>query len=389
MTEKGFRPTFRRELRRIASKPAYWLAVAVFPAITAVFYYQLMGAGILRELPIAVHDADNSPLSRQLLRYVEASPTLRITERYQSLEEGKAGLLEGKVYALLYLPQDFEKGFYRGSGSEAELFHSYISMAAGGNVSKAVTMVASTFSAGVEIQTRMKKGSSQAKAMNDFMPIRLISHSLSNPDVNYFYFLGGALIWVAMMSFVTITSIYAMGSEIRFRSARQWMGTAGGSIYKALAGKLLPYTIAYGITAVGIHYLLFRMAGFPLNGDERALYLAYFLFILACQGLAVAFVSLQPVLRKALTSGLLFCGFAFTCAGVTFPSSELPGGFRALSQIIPFTHFVEAFFGQSMRGIPLAYQTGTYLSLAAFLCLFAMAPLLRKRLISPKRKRLL
>ena len=379
----------RREWKKNLRRPLFMCFVLAFPLGVLGYYYQLFGQGVVQELPVAVHNADQSPMSRKIVRLIDSSPSIHISHRLTSSEEGREALENGEVYGFIHFPKGFEKRLLKGEGTEIEYYNSYISMAAGGKISSELQKIAAMVSAGIEIQFRTKKGASQAKAMNDIQPVRLDMHALSNPYLNYYYFLGTGLSFVAFMLFVLMSSIYSLGTELRFRTGREWLNSAGGNMWKAVGGKLLPYTVLFMLVAAAYHGVIFGLAHFPLNGSLWGLFFGYFLLIAASQGLAVLFVSVQPMLRKSLTMGLLVSSLAFTCAGITFPYESLPRAIQAIADMLPFTHFVKLFLGQSLRGIPVEFQYSLMAKLALFTVLFGFVPLLKKRILKPKRKRLL
>jgi ABC-2 type transport system permease protein len=64
---------------------------------------------------VAVFDADNSPLSRKITSWIEATPEVTITDKINSLEEGKKLLERGDVHGVLMIPNGLENQVYAGT----------------------------------------------------------------------------------------------------------------------------------------------------------------------------------------------------------------------------------------------------------------------------------
>jgi ABC-2 type transport system permease protein len=70
---------FHRELHRMASRRIYWVACLVLPLFSLFFMATIFGDGQMKNLPVGVVDADNTSASRDIVRMVDATPTLQIT----------------------------------------------------------------------------------------------------------------------------------------------------------------------------------------------------------------------------------------------------------------------------------------------------------------------
>ena len=88
----------------------FWLPVVLFVTIWAIF-----SAGIARDLAIGVVDLDHSRMSRGLVRYYDASPTLEVTQQFNSVAQGSQALRNGDIYALVVIPHELEKDHARAS----------------------------------------------------------------------------------------------------------------------------------------------------------------------------------------------------------------------------------------------------------------------------------
>ena len=99
----------RRELRRIARQPMYWVLMVVLPVISFAFFAVIFKEGVARNIAVAVLDEDHSPLSRKVTQMIDDTPTAVVSYEVQSTEEAERLMREGKISAIIQIPAFFEK----------------------------------------------------------------------------------------------------------------------------------------------------------------------------------------------------------------------------------------------------------------------------------------
>ena len=114
----------RREYRFLRGS-AWDLALATWiPCLLLIGMAWLFSAGVPRELPIAVVDLDRSATSRELVRQLQASPGLTVSEQPAALEQAFSLARGLKVYAVVLVPagtgRDIQRG---GSGTVFSYFN--------------------------------------------------------------------------------------------------------------------------------------------------------------------------------------------------------------------------------------------------------------------------
>lgn len=86
---------------------------------------------------------------------------------------------------------------------------------------------------------------------------------------------------------VLLITVYAVGSEIKFRTAGEWLQAAGGDITIAVIGKLLPYTLIFSLIGILGNFVMFGILHIPFQGSWLLLNGMTVLFIIATQALAL------------------------------------------------------------------------------------------------------
>ena len=103
------------EWRRIlANRGAFGLFVLA-PVFYGVFYPQPYLTEILRDVPIAVVDSDLSELSREIVEALDASGSVEVALRSNTLEEARRALDRGKVFAIVGIPPDAHRDVLKGN----------------------------------------------------------------------------------------------------------------------------------------------------------------------------------------------------------------------------------------------------------------------------------
>ena len=96
-------------------------------------------------------------------------------------------------------------------------------------------------------------------------------HTLFNPQLSYLYYLVAALLPTLLQIFVIVAGVHALGVELKEGTAGEWMTAAGGSAWRAVLGKLLPYAVHFSALGLFMLVVLFRFMWVPLNGHLQVI----------------------------------------------------------------------------------------------------------------------
>lgn len=350
---KGILAVALREIKRMTVNPIYVSLLLVFPLLSFWLFTEMFSTGVPHEIPIAVYDADGSTMSRKAIRMVDATQSAAVAYRVASEEEGKDLIYAGKIDALVVIPRGFEKDVYRGQQTTVPLYVSIANIVKGGLLDRDIRTSLLTMGVGIDMQSRLKKGEDQSKALELANPIVLEKKLLFNPFGNYAYYLLAALLPVMLQMFIITLSVYCINIEMKEGTAREWLKVSGYDPISAITGKMLPYSILYIIMTLFMSTLLFRVVDVPLRGSRLVLIISNVFYVLAYQGIGILITGFTSNLRMALSSSSLYAVCAFTFSGLTFPFMGMPKGLAALGQFFPFTQYLDIFISQGMRGAPV------------------------------------
>lgn len=372
-----------RELKRIVSRPLY-LASSVGAVMVSMFFFMtLMKGGVAENMPVAVVDMDQTSISRRLIHEMQATPSVDIKIITNSFSEAREAMQQGKIYGIFIIPE----GFYRGIASfKRPRLDFYVTGAytLGGNTAyKQMLTVSNLVSGAFQREVLRKKGMSEEVIMKRIQPIVVEAHMLSNPWGNYTVYLVSTIIPGIIGLIALMITIYAIGSELKNRTSREWLKTAGENYTVAMIGKLIPHTIIYQTLGIACHIILYNIADFPVQGSHTRLLLGLLLFIMAMEIMGIVIIGCFPVLRDALSVGALYAMLGFSLSGFTYPNMAMLPFVRALSNLEPLRHYYLIYVNEALMGAPSINSMPHALALAAFIvAALAVAPRLHSALIN-------
>ncbi|HIW11336.1 MAG TPA: ABC transporter permease [Candidatus Rikenella faecigallinarum] len=383
----AFRTSLQREIRHFGQSRLLVTSAIILPVVMTVLYVLMFWKGTVHDLPIAVYDGDRTELSRQLVRMLDATPTAEVAFETESIGQGRDAMERGEVNALVVIPRGLQANILSGTGGaqiSAEISGARILNS--GLLKRDITTVFQAFNIGVETQMLGAKGIPAAKGYAMAYPVAMDKHILFNPYGSYAYYLLPGLLFVMLAITVSLVTVYTVGGELKNGTAAEWVETAGGSITRALAAKLTPYLLLFGVLSLFISTLLYRFMGLPFQGTHAAiLVLGNLLFILAYMAIGVMLVAVTANMRFSLSmaGGLATASLSF--CGLTFPAIAMYPAIAALAKLFPLTYFIDIFIEQSLRGAPLARSLGDIAALGAFtLAMAILMPRLKKVALEPK-----
>lgn len=331
----------RREIHRVARQPMYWLLTVILPIVAFAFFAVLLYKGVARDIPIAVVDQDNSTLSRKVTQMIDATPTAWVAYGVQGMEEAERLMLQGKVMGIVLIPDFFEKNILNNSQTHLKSYLTGTNITVNGLLAKDLQTTVTTFTAGIQLQLLMKQGLTEKQAMAQLMPVRFDKHVLFNPHINYGYYLSPSFMPMMLLIFTIMATIFVIGTELKNGTAREWYDTAGGSVFAAYAGKILPITVIMFLMSELMLLVIFKVVGVPLNGSLTVITISNLLFILSYQSLGAMIVTVLSNLRLSLSIGGGYSVLAFTFSGLTFPIMAMSKPMQWFCCIFPFTFYTD------------------------------------------------
>ena len=344
----------RRELRIMRNRPIYLLGSVVTVAFCAIFFLTFLKQGLPHDLPIGIVDLDNSSLSRNFSRQLDATQLGKVL-KYDSFAEAREDMQSGKITAVCVIPA----GMYADvQASRRPTFTYYLNglYFVGGALSyKNILTMINLADGAVQREVLRAKGVNEDAIMGRIQPVNVDVHQIGNQYPNYGYYLTNIFLPGVLALTVVIILIYSLGAELKYGTSRHLLSTAGGSMYNALFGKLVVYTTLFSVIGLILILLMYDWMHFPINGSIWNMFLAIVLLVLASESVAIFIIGLLPIPRLALSIGALYSVLAFSMSGFTLPVETMPPYIQGLAEAFPLRHYFlfysrEVIFGTGFAG---------------------------------------
>lgn len=362
----GIYHSFRREVEEIANNKLYLTSLIILPLIMLLLFTLMFSHGSIEQLPIAVVDNDHSSMSRQLISMMQATQGVGDITETQSTIDANNLVRRGDVRAMVVIPENFEHNIVSGKITSVETSLSGANLSTAGILQRNIQQVVRSLSSGIAISKMQSMGASVDQALANVMPINVQIHTISNPYMNYGYYLAPMFIFVGIALFVTLNTIYSIGRELRYATAGEWLKCASNSLLAAIIGKLLPITIAMMIMMGLAFIILFVVMGMETMCSWIILGISSLLLIIAYQSIATLIIAITANLRLALSLGGGYAVMAFTFSGITFPTISMYGIAQFIAKLFPLTYFSDIFITQAVRGASLNYSLDSLVWLLGF-----------------------
>ncbi len=272
----------RRELLIIRKRPLYILASVGVLLVNTVFYLSLMQDGLPHDLPIGLVDQDQSSTSRSFATQLDATQLGKVIY-YDDLHRARADMQTGKITAFVLIPEGFNADIQANRQPHLSYYVNSLYFVGG------------------------------ALAYKDILTM-----------ANLTVYLNGVILPGVLEMIVILITIYAVGSELKYGTSKHLMRTTGGSIEKALLGKLLPYNLIFTALGIGLELLLFHWLKYPLQGSLWWMFVDILLLVTASEAVGLLIIELFPVLRLAISVGAIISVLGFSLAGFSLPVSSIP-----------------------------------------------------------------
>lgn len=370
-----------RELRWMRRDGVALVLIILVPVIAFAILTLTFSNAVIRNLGVAIVDADRSATSLAYVQAIGSAPGVTVAERSSDMRSAMQAIRSGDAIAAVYIPENFERDLLARRRPQVVALYNRQYYTPGNNAASAISSAVAAATAALPHEA----------GANGYRPGVLVAEQyvLSNPALNFAQFLLRAVLPTVLHVVVAIAGGYAVGSEFSQRSKRAWMRSAGGRPLVALIGKLLPLFGVFLVMMVMDAAIIHVLYGVPFRGDPLLVAAAACLFIIAY----LSFGALLVLLTRALPTGLsliaIFCNPAFGFAGVGFPVVAMGTFPRAWGAMLPLRWYLQILVDQAARGVPTSDSVRPFLILAGLACLFFALAWARLRAIAnapPRRE---
>jgi len=345
--------SFKAELKTVMSNKGALLILVGAAVIYPIIYSIAYSPELLREIPVAIVDMDNTSSSRTLMKMIDATEQINLTEHVSSLNEAEKLFASDAVHGVVLIPEDFEKDLFNGKQTSLSSYCDASYMLMYKQTLTGVLQSSLTFSAGVEMKRLMTKGSSTEQALNQIQPVKVVYKDLYNPSSAYGTFAMPAIIIFILQQTLLIGIGLMGGFQREFGRHIHTIRGFNRMPSAIILGKSLTYaliTLFNGLFALVCVHHWFQ---FPMNSDfiSIALLLIPFVFSTIFMG-----ISISAMFKKAEHSIMVLVFLSLIIiflTGFSWPISSLPEPLKYLRLIFPCNIIIQPYLRVREMGVPL------------------------------------
>ncbi len=195
----------------------------------------------------------------------------------------------------------------------------------------------------LNLKTFKAKGIPSEKANKLVMPIKVVTRPLFNSYYNYLYYLIPGLTTVLLQMIVFLLAARSINSEHTSKTFQDLKQIANGNILTIIAGKLTAYTLLGFMVAIFIFSIVHPLLGIPSSMNTLPFLWIVLVFVMTNAMLGIMISTIFKNEAIAMDVSFVYNSPAFVFSGFTFPIMAMPAFNAWYAQLIPYTHFLNAF----------------------------------------------
>lgn len=311
---------------------------------------------VLRDIPIAVVNQNNSELSRDLVRKIDATPDLKVAYKVNTMKEAKDLFAKNDVHGIVYIPSSFSKDLCSGKQTHVFAYSNIATMLYFRGIYSAVNYVCLDFDENIQVANLESKGLTEQQAKATATPILREGHALYNPNSGFASFLlPAALILILQQTLVIGIGMLAgtAREENKYHQLIPYQRKYHGTL-RIVTGKALAYFIIYMF--IGIYNLvliphLFQLPNYFTIGSAFQFLIPFLLAsVFFGMGISVFFRVRETSLLIYLCTSIPL----LLIAGFSWPASNIHPLWKTISYFFPSTFGIQGFLKMNSMGASIS-----------------------------------
>jgi len=320
------------------------------PLLYPILYGAVYLNKIEKDVPIGVCDYDNSSLSRQLIREIDASQTMMVAEYLPDKTAIREKMSQQKIHAAVIIPKNFSENIKSGKGTNVNVILTPGRMLVLGDIGIPISQIVSNFGGRITANHLAGLNVPVVQNKNLASPLKIDFQYLNNPYVTYGDMILPGIMMIILLQLVVIATA---GS-----TAKEWTLNKWGDVFSLsknpfliITSRVLLYILSFVVFGTFMKVVLGNIFDIHFAGNA--------IDILAVSTLSIIAASLFGIFIGSFfhhrITVFTILGFAtypfFMMTGYAWPQSQLPEVIRWISYMIPLTPFMQAMMSVTQMGM--------------------------------------
>ncbi|WP_392559980.1 ABC transporter permease [Orbus mooreae] len=327
------------ELKNIFSNKSIISVMILGPLIYCFLYPQPYTNEVLSNISIGVLDQDNSTLSRELVRHIDATKEMKTEVKLSSMNEAEQLLKSHQINGILVIPFDFEKNVIKGESSPVSFYGDASYVLIYNNAATALNNVVMDMNSNISVNRQIAQGVDAAVAKNGSLPFSPTMIALFNPQAGYATYVLPPVFILILHQLLFIGILLA--TFFSKKDIAQLSASASNSISPLLqsilfiAGKTFVYLVIYLVMFIFYMIMLACWYHIPNLANNWELFLFAIIFLLTTIAFALAF---SAFIKNAEGIFLLMIPISillFFASGVSWPQELIPSSIIFIANLFP------------------------------------------------------
>lgn len=351
------------EMNEIIHDKGILIFIIFVPLCYPLLYSYVYTNEVVREVPFAVIDDNNSSSSREFIRKMDATPDAKLVAHCNSVEEARQLLKESKIYGVVHIPKTFTYDIWRGEQTTVGLYCSMSSLLYYKSLLLAANNVSLDMNRDIKVEQHLHPTTREDEKISR-MPIEYDYVSLYNPQSGFAAFLIPPVLMLIIQQTLFLGIGMSMGNQrekclARMLPKRKWYRRP----FDIVTGKAIFYFMLYLLMAIYMYTAVTRWFGLP-NLVDYYVFLQFIVpYILACIFMAMV-LSVLVYRREDCIMLFVFLSVPLLfMSGISWPSSEIPTIWKYVSWLFPSTFGMNGYLRIMGNGASIADIRHEYIGL--------------------------
>lgn len=358
-----FLDVYVREFKLVKSDVGLIIFFLFLPIAYPIIYSLIYNPELVREVPMVVVDHDRTPLSREMVRSLNATQETYIIGYASDLNEARRAMNDHKVYGILEIPEGFERKVGRQEQADAIMYCDMTLLLRYRGFLVAATNVMQELGSEITLE-RIDQIAPLAGtiATGDPMPVKNIS--MGNIENGFDSFImPGVLILILQQSIVLAVGM--AGGAKRENPALIGYNPVNEkrSVWMTMFGQMACYLSILTVPILFLIHYVPLIFSFPMAGNNIEILAFIVPVILASCALGFIF---QGIVRERESVFVLWVAtsviFLFL-SGLTWPRYAMSKVWLWIGDLVPATWGVEGFIRMNSNGASLSQVSNEYIAL--------------------------
>jgi ABC-2 type transport system permease protein len=341
---RGLGGAFVAEWRRVLALRGAFILLVVAPLIYGIYYPQPYLNQILRKIPIAVVDNDQSELSRRIVETLDASGAASVTTRADTLAQGHAALDRGDAFAVVEIPPGTERDVLKGTSVHVPIYADATYLFVYRTTASGIAVAINTLSSELAAGGARTDGSLVKAALASSSPADVLLQPIFNP-------VGGYASYVVPAAFVLILQqVLLIGASLLTVVA---LSQPTGGAFATVLGRGVAHLTVF-LPALALYLIVLpHFYGFSTLGQPLQLFALASVFVFATSFMGQA---AGAWFKNPETPTLIFLATSlpqFFLTGFSWPREAIPEAVQPVGHIFPSNFAIDGLVRINQLGASL------------------------------------